>query len=103
MGQITIDGHAMPLRASMRAWQKWEEATGQKMQAFNTASSPTEMVTLAYFFAEAGMKRDGKAMDLELEEFMDLVEMDDLETIGLAVAQTIMRQKKAPAKKVGSR
>lgn len=102
MASVTIAGIEFQLRDSMRAFQKWEEATGKKMNQLNEETSPTQICLLAYFFAEAGMKRDGKEMPISVGQWMDEVGMAELEEISVAVAAAMVKpgQKKAPVKKV---
>lgn len=101
MNTVTIAGVAYPMRASMYAWQKWEEATGMKMNQLDEKTSPIHVCQLAYFFAEAGLKREGKQMAMDLEGFMDELEMEDVEAISTAVGNAIAKtaQKKSRAVK----
>jgi hypothetical protein len=103
MNTVTISGVEYPLRASMYAWQKWEEATGLKMNQLNENTSPIHICQLAYFFAQAGLKREGKQIPMDLEAFMDELEMEDVENIstavGNAIAKTVQKKSRAVRKK----
>jgi hypothetical protein len=103
MYSVTIAGVDYPLRASMYAWQKWEEATGLKMNQLNESTSPIQVCQLCYFFAQAGLKREGKQMPMDLEAFMEELEMEDVEAIstavGNAIAKTAQQKKRKAVRK----
>lgn len=102
MKTVTISGVDYPLRASMLAFQQWEEATGLQMAGLNENTSPIQMCQLAFFFAKAGLKREGKQIELDLDAFMDSIELDEIEAVAAAVAAAMAgsaQKKRQPVRK----
>jgi hypothetical protein len=98
---IQINGVTYPLRASMGAWRKFEQATGVKVTGVD-ADDITRIPEMAYYFIESGCKAAGMKFELTVDEFLDLVTVQDVQAISEAIAAllgTASGQKKSAATK----
>jgi hypothetical protein len=103
MTEIEIDGRKWPMRATIGAWKRFEETTGKKLSKLN--SNPGEpdvqgFCELAFHFVVAGCKRNGTEFKMSVDEFLDSIEISDMENVALGVANLLdaNNQKKQPAK-----
>jgi len=95
---IDIAGRTFTLRASLGAWRKFEQNSGQKVATIDQ-TDVTRIPELAYYFAEAGAKANGHTWDLTVDDFLELCTITDLETLTQAVAALLGGdQKKSAAK-----
>jgi len=74
---ITLDNKTYPVKATMRAWRKFEKATGTKVTEVD-ASDITLIPELVYYFVQDGCKAQGMDFSLSVEEFLGLIEVGDL-------------------------
>jgi hypothetical protein len=96
--QVTIGERVFHLRASLGAWRKFEQASGQKVANIDQ-TDVTRIPELAYYFAEAGAKANGHTWDLTVDDFLELCTIDDLQDLTQAVAGLLGGgQKKSAAK-----
>jgi len=99
--EVQIQGTTYPLRASMGAWRKFETATGVRVAGIGT-DDVTRIPELAYYLIHAGCKASGMKFELTVDEFLDLVEIEDVQAISEAVAGLLggsgKGQKKSQAK-----
>lgn len=95
---IELSGRTFTLRASLGAWRKFEQNSGQKVANIDQ-TDVTRIPELAYYFAEAGAKANGHTWDLTVDDFLELCTIADLETLTRAVAVLLGGdQKKSGAK-----
>lgn len=74
---ITLDNKTYPVKATMRAWRNFEKATGVKVTEVD-ASDITLIPELVYYFVQDGCKAQGMKFSLSVEEFLGLIEVNDL-------------------------
>ncbi len=72
---IQINGVTYPLRASMGAWRKFEQATGVKVTGVD-ADDITRIPEMAYYFIESGCKAAGMKFDLTVRRAALLIPED---------------------------
>jgi len=98
MVEIKLDGKTFPVRATMRAWRKFEEATGKKV-AEADSNDVTLIPELVYYFVQEGCKSQGMAFEMEVDDFFGMIEISDLATLSETVAKIMGgAQKKTRAK-----
>jgi len=98
MGEIKLDGKTFPVRATMRAWRKFEEATGKKVAEVDS-NDVTLIPELVYYFVQEGCKSQGMAFEMEVDDFFGMIEISDLATLSETVAKIMGgAQKKTRAK-----
>ena len=100
MAELTIDGVSYPLRASIGAYKKFEETTGKSVAAVDTTDFVSQ-VELVYFFAVAGCKFENKHFDITLEDWYELLTIEDLPLLGEVVTKLMTTKKKRAAAKAG--
>lgn len=85
----------------MGAWRKFETATGVRVASIGT-DDVTRIPELAYYLIQSGCKASGMKFELTVDEFLDLVEIEDVQAISEAVAGLLggsgKGQKKSQAK-----
>ena len=86
MVEIKLDGKTFPIRATMRAWRKFEDATGKKVADVDS-NDVTLIPELVYYFVQEGCKSQGMAFEMEVDDFFGMIEISDLATLSEAVAQ----------------
>ncbi len=98
MVEIKLDGKTFPVRATMRAWRKFEEATGKKVAEVDS-NDVTLIPELVYYFVQEGCKSQGMAFEMEVDDFFGMIEISDLATLSETVAKIMGgAQKKTRAK-----
>mgnify|MGYP000556999746 FL=1 len=98
MVEIKLDGKTFPVRATMRAWRKFEEATGKKVAEVDS-NDVTLIPELVYYFVQEGCKSQGMAFEMEVDDFFGMIEISDLGTLSETVAKIMGgAQKKTRAK-----
>ena len=97
MIEIKLDGKTYPMRATMRAWKKFEEATGK-----NVAQVDSEDITaipeLIFYFVQEGCKSQGMAFEMDVDDFLGMIEVGDLPALSEAVQKAMGTQKKTRTK-----
>lgn len=97
--QLEIAGKSYPLRASMGAWRKFETATGIKVAQVGEGDI-TRVPEMAYYFIQAGCKFENQKFTMTVDEFLDLVTVDDVAKISEVIAALLsVDQKKNQAAK----
>ena len=81
---ITLDGKTFPVRATMRAWKNFEDATGVKVSQIES-DDVTKIPTLVYYFVQEGCTKQGMKFDMALDDFLGLIEISDLEALSKVV------------------
>jgi hypothetical protein len=98
MVEIKLDGKTFPVRATMRAWRKFEEATGKKVAEVDS-NDVTLIPELVYYFVQEGCKSQGMAFEMEVDDFFGMIEISDLGSLSETVAKIMGgAQKKTRAK-----
>ena len=98
MVEIKLDGKTFPVRATIRAWRKFEEATGKKVAEVDS-NDVTLIPELVYYFVQEGCKSQGMAFEMEVDDFFGMIEISDLGTLSETVAKIMGgTQKKTRAK-----
>jgi hypothetical protein len=98
MVEIKLDGKTFPLRASIRAWRKFEDATGKKVAEVDS-NDITAIPELIYYFVQEGCKAQGMAFEMDVDDFFGMIEVKDLKSLSVAVEALMGHdQKKAKAK-----
>ena len=98
MVEIKLDGKTFPIRATMRAWRKFEDATGKKVADVDS-NDVTLIPELVYYFVQEGCKSQGMAFEMDVDDFFGMVEISDLQKLSEAVAKVMGgTQKKTKAK-----
>lgn len=97
MVEIKLDGKTFPIRATMRAWRKFEDATGKKVADVDS-NDVTLIPELVYYFVQEGCKSQGMAFEMDVDDFLGLIEIADLPALSKTVADCMGTQKKTRAK-----
>ena len=98
MVEIKLDGKTYPLRATIRAWRKFEDATGKKVAEVDS-NDITAIPELIYYFVQEGCKSQGMAFEMDVDDFFGMIEVKDLKNLSVAVEALMgSGQKKAKAK-----
>jgi hypothetical protein len=96
--KLTLSGKEFTLRCDMRALANAKRESG--IDIGNLEEDAVQIGTLVYYMAQSGAKFAGVPFDYDLDDFLGLIDMADMEAMGDALA-TIMGggkgQKKAKA------
>jgi hypothetical protein len=95
---ITLDNQTFPVRANMRAWRNFERETGTKVAGID-AQDVTMMPELLYYFVKEGCKRQGMTFEMSADDFLALVDVDDLPQVMAIIEESMGAQKKTDPKK----
>ena len=95
---ITLDNKSYPVKATMRAWRKFEKATGVKVIEVD-ASDITLIPELIYYFVVDGCLAQGMAFSMEVEEWLGLIEVNDLPKLIAVMEEAMGGNSKASGKK----
>jgi hypothetical protein len=74
---ITLDNKSYPVKATMRAWRKFEKETGVKVVEVD-ASDITLIPELIYYFVVDGCLAQKMEFSMEVEEWLGLITVQDL-------------------------
>lgn len=97
MIEIKLDGKTFPVRATMRAWKRFEDNTGKKVAEVDS-NDVTLIPELVYYFVQEGCKAQGMAFTMDVDDFLGLIEIADLPALSKTVAACMGTQKKTRAK-----
>ncbi|NCW67518.1 MAG: hypothetical protein EBV86_02955 [Marivivens sp.] len=97
MIEIKLDGKTFPVRATMRAWKRFEDNTGKKVAEVDS-NDVTLIPELVYYFVQEGCKAQGMAFEMDVDDFLGLIEIADLPALSKTVADCMGTQKKTRAK-----
>ena len=90
---ITLDGRTFPVKANMRAWRSFEQATGHTVANIDS-EDVTFMPELLYYFVQEGCKKQGMTFDLEVDDVLGLIDLQDLTSAGVVMTSSVTPQKK---------
>lgn len=104
MIEIQIGGRKWPMRATIGAWMKFEKSTGLKMADLKKNSGLADVVNicrLAFHYVQAGCKANGTAFEMSIDEFLDEIEVAEMELVADAIAKVMNQtnQKKQVTKR----
>ena len=85
---ITLDGKTFPVRASMRAWKNFESETGCKVANIDS-EDVTRVPELMYYFVKEGCTKQGMSFDMTLDDFLGLIEVQDLSELSRVVQASL--------------
>ena len=97
---IIIAGVTYPMRASMRAWRKFEKTTGVKVTEVDT-SDITLIPELIFYFVEEGCEHNGMRFTMDVDKWLSKIEVSDLPLLVEAMSEVMggKQDKKKKAKK----
>lgn len=81
--KLTLSGKEFTLRCDMRALANAKREAG--IDIGKLGEDVIEIGTLVYYMAQSGAKHADIPFKYELDDFLGLIEVPDLETIGTAV------------------
>jgi len=81
--KLTLSGKEFTLRCDMRALANAKREAG--IDIGKLGDDVLEVGTLVYFMAQSGAKHADIPFKYELDDFLGLIELSDLESIGMAV------------------
>jgi len=99
---ITVANVTYPMRASMRAWRKFEKNTGVKVAEVD-ASDVTLIPELIFYFVEEGCEHNGMRFTMDVEKWLSKIEVTDLPILVEAMTEAMggRQDEKKKAKKKG--
>jgi hypothetical protein len=77
----------------MRAWRSFEQATGHKVANIDS-EDVTLMPELLYYFVQEGCKKQGMTFDMEVDDFLGLIDVQDLTAVVEVIESSMTPQKK---------
>ena len=95
---IELNNKSYPVKATMRAWRAFEKATGVKVIEVD-ASDITLIPELIYYFVVDGCKAQGMEFGLDVEEWLGLIEVNDLPKLIKVMEEAMGGNTKADGKK----
>ena len=95
---ITLDNKSYPIKATLRAWRKFEKATGVKVVEVD-ASDVTLIPELIYYFVVDGCAAQGMDFNLSVDEWLGLIEVQDLPKLVKAMEEVMSSDSSADSKK----
>jgi hypothetical protein len=81
--QIELNGKEFRLRCDMRALANAKRESN--IDIGNLGDDVVEVGTFVYYMAQSGAKHAGVEFKYELDDFLGLIEIQDLETLGTAI------------------
>jgi hypothetical protein len=99
---ITVGNVTYPMRASMRAWRKFEKNTGVKVAEVD-ASDVTLIPELIFYFVEEGCEHNGMRFTMDVDKWLSKIEVTDLPILVEAMTEAMggKQEEKKKAKKKG--
>lgn len=85
---ITLDNQTFPVRASMRAWRSFEEATGHKVANIDN-QDVTLMPELLYYFVQEGCRKQGMKFEMSVDDFLGLINVADLTNVMKVIEESM--------------
>jgi len=85
--KLTLSGKEFTLRADFRAFAAAKREAG--IELGNLSDDPVEAGTLVYYMAMSGHKFAGIPFDYELDDFLGLIQMGEVETMTLALVELL--------------
>ena len=95
---ITLDNKSYPVKATLRAWRNFEKATGVKVVEVD-ASDVTIIPELVYYFVVDGCAAQGMDFNLSVDEWLGLIEIQDLPKLVKVMEEAMGGDSKAESKK----
>lgn len=90
---ITLDNQTFPVRANMRAWRNYERATGNKVAKIDS-EDVAAMPELLFYFVEEGCRRQGMKFELAVDDFLGLIDIQDLANVAKVIEESMNPEKK---------
>jgi len=90
---ITLDNQTFPVKANMRAWRNFERATGHKVAGIDS-EDVTLMPELLYYFVEEGCRKQGMKFEMQVDDFLGLIDVGDLAAVMQVIEESMSPQKK---------
>ena len=81
--KLTLSGKEFTLRCDMRALAAAKREAG--IDIGKLSDDVVEIGTLVYFMAQSGAKHAGIPFDFDVDDFLGLIEISDLESLAEAV------------------
>lgn len=104
MIEIEIGGRKWPMRATIGAWKKFGETTGKSLaQLMGDDVDVEHICVLAFFFIEAGCKANGTTFEMSVDEFLDSVEIGEMEMVANTIAAVMQTAKDNQKKRMTKR
>ncbi len=85
---ITLDKQTFPVRASMRAWREFENATGHKVSKLDS-EDVTAMPELLYYFVAEGCRKQNMTFEMSVDDFLSMIEVGDLPAVMKVIEQSM--------------
>ena len=95
---ITLNNKSYPVKATLRAWRNFEKATGVKVVEVD-ASDVTLIPELVYYFVVDGCAAQGMDFNLSVDEWLGLIEVQDLPKLIAVMEEAMGGNSKAGGKK----
>lgn len=92
MIEIEISGRKWPMRATIGAWKRFEETTGQRVTDLSSDGGDTDVsmfCVLAWHFVVAGCKYNNTEFTMSLDDFLDAIEIHQMQDIANAIADVM--------------
>ena len=77
MASITVNGKTYPLRADVRALMECKDETGLDIESVQE-SGTIGVCTFLFYFARAAARHSGEGFSLDRSEFLQGIELSDL-------------------------
>lgn len=98
--EITIGKRIYPMRATMLAWRNFEKATGVKVTEVDAADI-TLIPELIYYFVKAGCEAQGMKFTMDVEKWLNEIEVTDLPILVDAMTEVMGGSKEKKKTKKG--
>jgi hypothetical protein len=98
--EITIGKRIYPMRATMLAWRNFEKATGVKVTEVD-ATDVTLIPELIYYFVKAGCEAQGMRFTMDVEKWLNEIEVTDLPILVDAMTEVMGGSKEKKKAKKG--
>lgn len=102
MVEIEIGGRKWPMRATIGAWKRFEDSTGKRVADLQNDETTDVALfcELAFHFVVAGCKANGTEFTMAIDEFLDQIEVHEMETVAAAIGEVMNgNQKKRVTKR----
>jgi hypothetical protein len=95
--KVTLSGKEFTLRCDMRALANAKKEAGIVLEKLKEESDLVTVGTLAYFMAQSGAKYAGVPFKYTQDDFLGLIEMEDVHALGdtLIAVMSVGEEKKS--------
>lgn len=84
--EIQIEGRKLPMRVTMGAMKDFKKLTGKETREMDM-ESPVEMATFIYCCICSACRKDGKAFETGLDDFLDSVDVETISQWGTELSE----------------